>query len=96
MGVHFMGPLRLCWSDTLIPGIPWSCNPCSHPTVTREEAGVARLWVELAEAEGAVGALGQGTGGVLIEQLREPPPPAEVDPEVVEDVTVKEVMPIGD
>lgn len=65
-------------------------------TVTGEEAGVAWLWVELAEAEGAVGALGEGTGRVLIEQLRQTPPPPKVEPEVVEDVTVKEVMPIGD
>lgn len=38
-----------------------------HTTVTREEAGVAWVWVELAKAEGAVRALGEGTGRVLIE-----------------------------
>lgn len=65
-------------------------------TVTREKAGVAWVWVELAEAEGAVWALGQGAGRVLVEQLGETPPASEVDPELVEEVTVKEVMPVGD
>lgn len=64
--------------------------------VTREEAGVSWVWVELSKAERAVRALREGTGRVLIEQLCETPPPPKVDPEVVEDVTVKEVMPIGD
>lgn len=36
-------------------------------TVTGEKAGVAWVWVELAKAEGAVRALGQGTRRVLIE-----------------------------
>lgn len=44
----------------------------SHPfpnasTVTREKAGVAWVWVELAKAERAVGALRQGTRRVLVE-----------------------------
>lgn len=52
--------------------------------------------VELAEAEGAVRALRQSPGQVLVEQLREPSPPAEVDPELVEQVTVKEVVLAGD
>lgn len=77
-------------------GYSGNAIPALTATVTREEAGVAWLWVELSKAEGAVRALREGTGRVLIEQLRETPPPPKVDPEVVEDVTVKEVMPIGD
>lgn len=100
MGVHFTGcpeePLKLCWSNILTPGLLWKLILAFTGMVTREEAGVAWLWVELAEAEGAVRALGEGTGRVLIEQLRQTPPPPEIDPEVVEDVTVKEVMPVGD
>lgn len=80
----------------------WQWKPWFHPppantsTVTREKAGVAWVRVELAEAEGAVWALGQGAGRVLVEQLGETPPASEVDPELVEEVTVKEVMPVGD
>ena len=94
-------PYGVCWSytsalrcsDIISHGfIPFKYTEA----VTREKAGVAWLWVELAEAEGAVGALGQSTGGVLTEQPGEAPPPSEVDPELVEDVSVQEAVPVGD
>lgn len=54
------------WDTLLMPS--WLSLPSTNACrVTREEAGVAWLWVELAKAEGAVRAFGEGTGRVLIE-----------------------------
>lgn len=94
-------PYGVCWSYTSAlrcsGSISLGFTPFKYAeTVTREKAGVAWLWVELAEAEGAVGALRQSTGGILTEQLGETSPPSEVDPELVENVRVQEVVPVGD
>ena len=62
---------------------------------TWEEAGVASIGVLLAEAEGAVVALGDAAAA-LVKELDESPPPSEIHSKLVEEGPVGKVMLVGD